>query len=164
MFKRSLFFLLLGALVLCASAHAVADVNISLNSVMDLNGKSRADILDLRQRAVDQVPDLSPRKYRPSKQVFGRMKSGKPWWGLLGICHYGPGRKSILGNSKESRFIRNPYLLVGVEEAHGLMAYGRSATSEEFYPEPTQLTWDEGRAWGSVTYNVSGFYAALVRY
>ena len=162
--NRVLFILLWGVIFFCFPGYVLADINIPLNSVMELNGKSREDILNLRRKYVDQVSELAPKNYRPDKSIFDRIQANKPWWGFLGICHYGPGKKSILGNSKESRFIANPYLLVGVEEAHGLIAYGRSVTAEEFYPQPTRLIWEEGRREARVTYNVSGFYAALLRY
>ena len=159
-----LLYILLGIIIFCSSGQVWAEINIPLNPVMELNGSSREDIFNMRRKAVDQVPELGPKNYQPNKRIFGRIEDGKPWWGFLGLCHYGPGKKSILGNSKESGFIANPYLLVGVEGAHGLIAYRRSATSEEFYPQPTQLTWEDSGAWGRVTYNVSDFYAAMVRY
>jgi hypothetical protein len=83
----------------------------------DLNYKTRAEIIALRKRYVAEVPALCGAAYEPSEPVFGNIEDHKPWWGLAGRSVWGAGQRSIEGLSEESRFLSNPYLLVGCDPA-----------------------------------------------
>jgi hypothetical protein len=83
----------------------------------DLNYKTKAEILALRKQYVGEVPALSGGHYEPSEPVFGNIEDHKPWWGLAGRSVWGRGQRSIEGLSEESRFLSNPYLLVGCDPA-----------------------------------------------
>jgi hypothetical protein len=83
----------------------------------DLNYKTRAEIIALRKQYVTQVPTLVGTGYEPSEPVFGSIEDNKPWWGLAGRSVWGRGQRSIEGLAEESRFMSNPYLLVGCDPA-----------------------------------------------
>ncbi len=106
---------------------------IPINPLAQFNFKSKADIYAIRKQAVSQLPQLAPQNYTPSGNVFGQIQDGKPWWGLLGICYYGNGEKSILGKSKESRFLSNPYILIGVEETNAYITNSAPLFPDGFY-------------------------------
>jgi len=86
-------------------------VDIEVEPATELDFKSRAEIFGLRTEAINKYSQLSQGGYQPSKEVFGRVEDGAPWWGLTGIF-YGSGEKSIEGPSEHSISIMNPYLLV----------------------------------------------------
>jgi hypothetical protein len=131
--------------------------DISLNDLIELDFKSKSEILNLRRNYVNQHPDFARRGYIPSEAVFGQIADGRPWWGIKGISCNGPGQESIEGLSEESRFLANPYLLVGVtEELAHIVHSSCSAT----YPRPTALFWHRSRDWGKVTYDAGTYMNA----
>jgi hypothetical protein len=87
-------------------------VDVKIEPLMDLDFKSKAEILGLRTEAIHKYPQLLQGTYQPSNEIFGRIEDGAPWWGTLGVCYYGKGDKSIEGLSEQSLSILNPYLLV----------------------------------------------------
>ncbi|MEW6530983.1 MAG: hypothetical protein AB1473_09120 [Thermodesulfobacteriota bacterium] len=87
-------------------------LDIGLQPVTDLNFKTKAEVLRLREEAASQCPQLLVGDYTPSNAVFGQIVDGLPWWGILGAFHYGQGNQSISGPSLQSSSILNPYLLV----------------------------------------------------
>ena len=139
--------------------------DIPVNPVMNFNGMGGEQILNLRKININQAQSLMPANYEPSDKIFAQIQNDKAWWGLLGVSYYGPGKNSILGNSKESRFILNPYLLLGMDEtgAHPV-AVGSALPPEEIYPKAVRLAWDKGGKWAHVVYNVSDYYRTAMKY
>lgn len=139
-------------------------IAIPINRPEALNYKSVAEIFTLRSKALAQCPALLKGSYIPSGDVFGRMQSGKPWWGLAGEAVYGAGDKSILGFSEESRFILNPYLLVGVDSATVNIWDASKITENDinnpnfpFFWLPEKLEFDPARSFARATYDVSKY-------
>jgi hypothetical protein len=87
-------------------------LDIELQPVVELDFKSKEEVLKLRTEAVYRYPQLISKDYKPSESVFGQIGDGAPWWGVLGLSYYGNGEKSIEGPSWQSASILNPYLLV----------------------------------------------------
>lgn len=160
----SIFFLLALNICFAAFLSAAETIEVPLNSPRKLDGASRQDILSLRRQYINKVPELKPKNYEPNMDVFGQIQDGKPWWGLLGICYYGNGENSILGNSKESRFIINPYLLIGVEELNAHRVRPAPSSTREFYPKPVSLVWSKDSSNAKVTYDVSAYYQKASEY
>lgn len=103
--------LLLGEHSLCREEF----LEIPIQPMVELDGQTKEEILSLRKAAVEKYSlRLLKNSYKPSEVIFGEIVSGKPWWGIAGCSIYGSGDKSILGASEESRYLLNPYLLVGV--------------------------------------------------
>lgn len=81
--------------------------------MVNINYRAREQILTRRKELVELHKDLLKRPYNPSSAIFGQIVTGKPWSGIIGCTVYGDGEKAILGDSEETRFLFNPYLLVG---------------------------------------------------
>lgn len=88
---------------------STASLEIPIQKPIDLNFRSKSEILELRRRYVARTPNLVAHPYEPSAEVFGAIEDNKPWWGLAGQGIWGPGQNSSLGESEESRFIANPF-------------------------------------------------------
>lgn len=139
-------------------------VAIAINPLVELDFKTKNEVYELRKSYVRQYPELAIPGYQPSEQIFGQIEDKKGWWGISGISCYGPGEKGIEGLSEESRFLVNPYLLVGVVEnnAHIVSKDGSFCTAN--YPKPIKVFWHRSRYWGRSTYNVSDYIAVAKQY
>lgn len=136
---------------LAIGAGAQADgVDVAIQPPMELDFKSKAEVLQIRSDAAQKYPQLLAHEYRPSDAVFGQIVDGRPWWGLLGQVYYGPGENSIEGESEETRFLLNPYLLVAAD----FWSLGSMDLSSalSFYCEPYNLRWSPQRSSAEVTY------------
>jgi len=148
------------------SAKSDASVSISIVPPANFNFKSRAEILAMRRREVMKHSELLKGPYYPDDDVFGELASGRPWWGDLGEAYYGPGPKSILGMSEESRFILNPYLLAAEEIIVGLVK--ERVTEDDLahksfptFVQPSGLRWWPRQGKAEVTYDVSAFQSQM---
>lgn len=156
-------------LMLGAAAAIDGPIVISRHDPLDLDGLTRDAVLDLRRQRVARHPDLI-REYQPSPAVYSRIVDGLPWWGMLGHFVHGPGQRSIDGTSEESRFLLNPFLLVGID------LFGASIWNQDFawdpaelaavpleeaalplWVEPASLTWWPAESRAEVVYDVTTF-------
>jgi hypothetical protein len=120
---------------------AATELDIQTNLPQDLNFKSKADIMRMRTQLGAQYPQLLVRQYEPSDSVFGSIEDGKPWWGMRGEAVWGRGKRSIEGPSEESRFILNPFLLVGANP-YVLTMWKKNATTDQDMDRPDfPFTW-----------------------
>lgn len=132
-------------------------VDVAIQSPIDLDFKSKRDILRLRQEAVERYAELLAGDYTPSDAVFGQIVDGLPWWGIEGQFYYGRGAQSIEGASEEARFILNPYLLVAAEFNDWWQGAITEAELAAFplYCVPRDLRWWPREAYAQVTYAAS---------
>jgi hypothetical protein len=86
------------------------------------------------------------------------MADGKPWWGLLGLSFFGEGPRVFEGDSSLSRFIENPYLLVGAGEVWANVVRATDETPHPIYPRPLYLGFDAELRRGWARYDVTSFY------
>ena len=118
-------------------------VDVGVHAPVELDWKTKREVLELRTSAVQEYPELVASEYTPDEHIFGQIVDGRPWWGMQGQYFYGDGEKSIAGASEESRFIANPYLLVGASFYNWW--HGRLSVSElSAYPMtclPSDLQW-----------------------
>lgn len=148
-----------------AQARTRGPVNIQVNPPDFFNWKSRADILAMRSRAVAKhSSSLLSDKYEPDQGIFHAIEDGKPWWGIAGSAVYGPGQKAIIGTAEESRYVLNPYLLVGVAPAACGMWDTRRLSERDmedpkfpFYWEPQSIQLDASKSMESVVYNITSY-------
>lgn len=155
---------------------SVGALEIALQPPLELDHLSSAEILHLREEAIVRYPALLGGRYAPSRQVF-QMADGLPWWGIAGQFYNGKGEHSVDGPAEESRFLLNPYLLVGAEFS-GLSIWSGGAralawdkariTTQDladpdfpFYCPPTSLRWWPHEARAEATYDVSACLAAM---
>jgi len=142
-------------LTLSLCAPLMASEQIQIHRLIKLDGESKANIYKARKQYVQEYPFLAPLNYEPSDTVFGQIVDGKPWWGMLGMCGYGPGAKSIEGPSKESEFIINPFILIGIKNDNAVVS---SRSPSIAYPVPLALFWDKEGKTATVTYDVRSFW------
>lgn len=141
---------------------------ITLNPPVEFDYKAKNEIYAMRKHYVAQYPELAnalvKSGYAPSEDIFGQITDGKPWWGLLGLSYYGPGEKGIAGESEESRFLINPYLLVGLNEAHGYIVNDQKLPPIPIYPRPISLVWDKKRSLAKARYDVTSCWQKKRKY
>jgi len=139
------------------------DRGMPIHEMVCLNGKSKNEILAMRKASTNEHPELQPIDYRPSQTVFGQIIDGKPWWGMYGMCGAGNGPKSIEGVSKESEFILNPYILIGLQNEHSvIMSKVLDAPIRIVYPRPLSLHCDVTAKKFRIRYDVKSYLNAQV--
>ncbi|MEZ4535682.1 MAG: hypothetical protein R3D26_11895 [Cyanobacteriota/Melainabacteria group bacterium] len=154
---------------------SVADevVEIPLQPMLELDYLSRESVLNMRKKLVDEKNSLLARPYSPESVIFSQIVSGKPWWGIIGCSVYGQGQRSIEGLSEESRFLLNPYLLVGVSswsnEIWDLDKIQRNpkVLLQPDFPycwQPSILRYYPARSALQVAYEVSSYNQALTKF
>jgi hypothetical protein len=126
---------------------------------VNLNFKSKDEVLKLRAVAVERHPDLFVPPYTPTDAVFGQITAGKAWWGLDGLYHFGPGNRSIEGPSAQTRFFLNPFLLVGVSETNAFVVPNPPPGAADYYPHPIGLQLIPGEARAEIRYAVKPYFA-----
>lgn len=139
-------------------------LSIQINPPEELDFKSRSEIYAMRRGAVAPYSHLTKANYQPSNAVFGQIEDGKPWWGLKGSCFYGSGKNSIEGLSEESRFILNPFILVGITDKYARTVRGRRLDRNAIYPKPVSLIWQPQDALATVRYNVQQYWREYIAY
>ena len=147
-------------LLLGSSAQVHGLHSIQIHPSIKLDFMSRHEVFALRKQYVSEHP-LVLLPYEPSPAVFGGIEDNKPWWGLYGLLYYGPGEKGIEGPSEESRFLINPYLLMGVRECNALITTYTPDGSDSFYPQATELSWNADESLATAKFQVSGYRAHL---
>ncbi len=135
------------------------------------NFKSKAEIYKLRASHVQEQPVLLGSEYSPRSSVFDLIEDNKPWWGLAGRSVWGPGQRSIEGLAEESRFLSNPFLLVGADPASAAIWNQDKITRDDLdnsnFPYAwrlKKLNWLPAQSKAEATYLVSDFNQALYIY
>ncbi len=147
-----------------AKQTAEDQIEIPINGVEDYNFLSKKQILDLRSKHVARFPQLVKGEYKPSDRVFLAIEDGKPWWGMRGIFLYGTGDKSIEGPAEESRFLSNPFLLVGASPGSCLIWNTKTIPAAElerpdfpFCWQPSKLVYQPKMEIVETTYDISAY-------
>lgn len=143
-------------------------VDVPLYAPCDLNFKSRNDIVAIRREVVRRTPLLLRGEYNASQSVFGSIEDHKPWWGMHGQFVWGHGNRSIEGPAEESRFILNPYLLVGLNpwtadiwDTEKVTDSDVSRSDFPFCWMPSALRYWPGQSTAQAVYEVSRFESTL---
>lgn len=154
------------------SAKVGADLDVRLFGSMDFDGKSKAEVLQIRkQRALDQ-PRLLLSQYTPSDAVFGQIVDGRPWWGLQGLS-LGAGTEASMGESWHSQPFCNPYALVwaDVQNKTYHFTFSRFKTKVDFvksgYPSrctPERFTFNAKNRYAVLSYNLTNFISRCNSY
>jgi hypothetical protein len=134
---------------------------IPLNAPRELDGKTRREVLKLRKDEAVRHSGLIQGDYVPYGEPFWQIVDRKPWWGIEGQFCRGQGMRSIEGPSEETRFLLNPFLLLGVDEFKVFSLADQHC--EPAYPQPVRLLWDARNARAEVTYDMTGFFALRSR-
>jgi hypothetical protein len=140
-------------------------ISIALKDPEDYDGLTRRQILDRRATHVLRNETLLKGGYTPTAAVFDDLRDGRPWWGLDGVYFFGAGPQSAAGPSEASRWLANPYLLMGVSETAAYVSNASStAASGAPYPKPESLEWNARERAGRVVYDVSSHFRFLREY
>jgi hypothetical protein len=140
---------------------------IILNTPLELDKKSKADILAIRKSYVAKYPQLLAAPYEPDAGIFALIEDRLPWWGMEGQFYRGKGSQSIEGPAEESRFLVNPFLLVAAD-FYGLYLNGTPGWDQTIVTEhalkqpgfpfscmPRSLNWFAQQTRAEVIYNIS---------
>ena len=132
-------------------------INFPINPPREIDFKTDKEIFSVRKKMLAKYPILYPKEYNPrASSLFQQVEEKKPWWGLKGLLCYGSGELSIEGESDETRFIDNPFLLIGLEEGHAVIMMDKKGNCPLSYPRPTKIQFDQEKKTFSVAYSVSG--------
>ena len=171
----------LNALAIGTQSNTANDqvINIPLQPPMNFNSMTRAQVLALREKAVNQYPSLLATPYHPSDAVFAQIEDYRPWWGIAGQFYYGAGESSIRGESEESRFVLNPFLLVAADfyapnniDSTTLWNWNKTRITETdlnrpdfpYACSPQDLRWQPRNSQVQVTYDITQCLARLSRW
>ena len=96
--------------------------HLKVNPLVELDGKSKAEILKLRSQALSELPDLGPLWHSEEplerSRGFKAIADGQRWLGLQGQLQANNdnyAERFHEGESEQSFFIRNPMALVGLQ-------------------------------------------------
>ena len=132
--------------------------NIPINKMLDLNGKTKQEILNIRKYYVKNSI-FNANNYEPSEQVFGQIVDGKPWLGISSLC-IGKGENANKGLSEESRFINNPVILIGIEHTYfDKKTLEQCEEVDKLIPEKINYIKDKKTI--RVVYNVSSYKGGI---
>lgn len=155
MLKRLLLFLSIALLPL---HHATARFyHIQVNPPRELDSLTSKQIFKVRHSMLKKYPILKQEKEDSHKTgAFYMIQHESPWWGVKGMMCYG-GNFSLLteGVSKESRFIDNPFALIGVTEVNALQLLKTKGNCPSSYFYLKKLTFDDKTKTFEATVNVS---------
>lgn len=150
-----------------------SEIDIPINKLESFNYLTKAEILALRTAQVKKVADTAnvlAKQYEPSMPIFSMIVDKKPWWGMHGSFVYGSGQRSIEGPAEESRFVMNPFLLVGLSswsaeiwDQERVSAEDLNAPDFPFCWNPTSLKFAPKKNLMMETYDVSSFNKAIER-
>ena len=146
-------------LLLGDAAQVRGEYTIPLNPMAELDFMTKKEVYDLRKRSVLQHNGLVREGYEPSEAVFGQIVDNRPWWGIYGIYGLGPGQRSIEGPSEESRFLLNPYLLIGLCEKNAFRTGVAPDDYPPVYPKPTSIAWYADRLLEIIVYDVHDHFS-----
>lgn len=138
-------------------------VNVEIHPMDELDFWSKDRVDRYRRSRIVEYPTLAriffprPQEYQPDAGVFGMIESGKPWWGIVGTNYFGAGLKSLEGPSEESRFVGNPYLLVGVIEGFVSFPQPEAKSLTPYYPQATSIVWSIPDRTVEVHYDITSY-------
>lgn len=128
-------------------------ISLPINPPREYDFKTKKEIFSVRKKMLKKYPVFFSGKYEPNSSVFSQIEDGKPWWGLQGIECKGNGEHSIDGPSEESRFIDNPFILIGIDQ-EGAYNDGPDARCSGVYPKPSNLRLNEEKKAFSIKYTL----------
>jgi hypothetical protein len=142
---------------------------IPITGAVELDWKTRDEVLGLREHEVRKYPQLLYDDYQPS-ECFDLIEDHKPWWGLWGLHVYRQGQHAIDGPSKESEYLLNPFRLVAAE-CNNIGIFKENAfTERELQARDFPFIWQSGpvkfdarNCIAQVTYDVTGYHRQLAK-
>lgn len=150
-------------LALGKQARAAGEISIAIAAPFEMDFQTREQVYADRKKRVGAHPELLLKDYEPASSVFGAIEDGFPWWGLHGIYFFGNGEPSIQGPAEESRYIGNPFLLVGLKEPHAWITPFTPGSDQTYFAYPVDLKWAPRKSEIRIKYEVNGYLRHLER-
>ena len=133
--------------------------SIPINSMSDLNNKTKSEILAQRKLFVEQTI-FKNKNYKPSKEVFGQIIDNKPWLSIDALTCTGSGLNAHKGLSEESRYINNPTMLIGLDRVN-FDDKPKNQCSAVDYLMPTKINYSKDENTLKVVFEVSSYQGDL---
>jgi len=147
------------------------DMPIKINGLMDFNGKTKDQIMNIRgyylrnsisnKEILEDIIDFD--QYTPNEYVFGKIADDKPWIGIrAATCNWTESttKEKTEGDSEESVFIDNPLALVMIEMPYYTLSLPQTC-DEKAYLVPTYLTYSKSMNTFTLRYNISEYQNVL---
>lgn len=125
--------------------------NIKLNGLSNYNSSSKEQIYNFRKYYVHKTI-FNDKNYVPNEDVFGGIKENKKWVGVRAFSCVGPNTLAYQSLTKESKFINNPSILVGIDYVYFPNEYMNCTESDYLLPEHMNFSKDDKTFY--VTYKV----------
>lgn len=146
----------------------IVELTIPTQLPQNLSFKTKAEVMAMRSALINGQSQMLAREYLPSNEIFGAIQDSKPWWGLQGEAFWGAGQRSIEGDSEESRFFLNPYIMIGAN-GYAFNIWNREKITQAdlndpqfpYNWKPTSIRFWPVQATGEVVYGVSDYNARL---
>lgn len=134
--------------------------SITINKMLDFNGKTKQEILNIRKYYVKKSI-FNTNNYEPSEQVFGQIIDNKPWMNETSSCTgKRNGNNIIKGLSEESLYVNNPILLIGIEHPYfDNKTIEQCKDVDKFIPEKINYSKDKNII--RVVYNISSYKGGI---
>ena len=137
---------------------------VKVNPVASFNWKTREEVLNMRRREINKYPQLLLNSYKPFEPIWSAVADKRPWWGTAGSGVWGEGPRSIEGPAEESRFVLNPYLLVGANPST-LYIWNQAAIKKEdinnpdfpYFWYPESVVFNAEKSMATATFNISKY-------
>lgn len=146
------------ALILFSFAANAEDVIV--NPPRELDFLSREEIFSVRQDMMRRYP-LTDSGYTLQGPVYNQVVGGKEWPGISGVNCRGNGESMTFGVSRESIFIDNPLLLIGITTG-GFRLSGWDCP--DIYPVPTRIFFEKEKSRIYVDYDFSSYQKMFRNY
>lgn len=125
--------------------------NIKINDLSNYNNLTREQIYNFRKYYVNKTI-FNNKEYVPSEDVFGGIKEKNKWVGIRAFSCVGPNTLAYQSMAKESKFINNPSVLVGIDYVYFPKQYMHC--SEADYIKPKHLSFSKDENTFYLTYNI----------
>ena len=125
--------------------------NIKINGLSNYNNVTKEQVYNFRKYYVNKTI-FNDKEYVPSEEVFGGINEKNKWLGIRAFSCVGPNTLAYQSMSKESKFINNPSILVGIDYVYFPKEYMNC--SEPDYIMPKQLSFSKDEKTFYVTYNI----------
>jgi len=114
--------------------------NIKINGLSNYNSVSKNQIYNFRKYYVNKTI-FNDRNYTPTEEIFGGIKENHKWVGIEAYSCIGANTLAYKSMSKESKFINNPSILVGIDYASYPKNYMHC--NEQYYLLPNHMNFSK---------------------
>ena len=149
------------ALIFSLFSFTASAEDLQINPPRELDFLNREEIFSVRREMMRRYPLLNG-DYTPQGPVYAQVVGGKEWLGISGInCRTGKEGGITSGLSRESIFIDNPVLLIGITTG-GFSLSGWNCP--DIYPMPTRIFFEKERSRIYADYDFSSYQKMFQNY